>query len=138
MANQNPISLKSDGTFVDFKIPIEELQNDIQVSINVELLDEGWTYDSDNILTLQGHPDDLYNDDLPPDKQSIGIGQEIVEKKFRAYSRISRIRDGAADNKPSRVKYTITFYADGKQIDEFEKECDQTNPENFIANLKFK
>jgi len=138
MSNQNPISLKNDGPFVDFKIPEEHLQDDINVSIGIKLLDDGWKFDSDHIVTIQDNTNDLYNDDPPPDKLPIGTGEEILGKKFRTFSRIRRIRDGAPDNIPSRVDYKITFFAGDTQIDEFTRTCDNTNPENFITNIKFK
>jgi hypothetical protein len=37
--DKNPISLGDDGPFVDFKIPQENLQDDIKISIEIELLD---------------------------------------------------------------------------------------------------
>ena len=136
--DKNPISLGDDGPFVDFKIPEENLQDDIKITIEVELLDEGWRFDSDHIVTIQGNPEDLYNDDAAPEELSIGTGEEINEKKFRTFSRIRRIRDGASDNIPSRVKFKIIFLAGDTQLDAFTKTCDKTNPENFITNIKFK
>ena len=138
VGNKNPISLGKDGPFIDFKIPEEKLQDDIKISIEIELLDEGWKFDSDHIVTIQGNTEDLYNDDEAPEELSIGTGEEITGKKFRTFSRIRRIRDGASDNIPSRVKFTLTFFAGDSQLDEFTKTCDKTNPENFITNIKFK
>jgi len=136
--DKNPISLGEDGPFVDFKIPEENLQDDIKISIEIELLDEGWKFDSDHIVTIQGNSEDLYNDDTAPEELLIGTGEEINGKKFRTFSRIRRIRDGAPDNIPSRVKFKIVFLAGETQIKEFTKTCDKTNPENFITNIKFK
>jgi hypothetical protein len=136
--DKNPISLGEDGPFVDFKIPEENLQDDIKISVEIELLDEGWKLDSDHIVTIQGNSEDLYNDDPAPEELDIGTGEEISGKKFRTFSRIRRIRDGASDNVPSRVKFKIIFLAGGTQIEEFTKTCDKTNPENFITNIKFK
>jgi len=136
--DKNPISLGEDGPFVDFKIPEENLQDDIRISIEIELLDEGWKFDSDHIVTIQGNSEDLYNDDLAPEELDIGTGEEINGKKFRTFSRILRIRDGASNNIPSRVKFKIIFLAGDIQIAEFSKTCDKTNPENFITNIKFK
>lgn len=139
MANQNPIYLHSDGPFVDFKIPEEHRTDNISISINIELLDDGWKFDSDHIVTIQGNPNDLYNADPAPEKLAIGTGEEIAEKKFRTFSRIRRIRDGAEEgDKPSRVKFTIQFFAGDTQLDQFERTCDNTNPENFITNINFK
>ncbi len=133
----NPISIHTDGPFVNFKIPEENLGDDILVSISIELLDEGWKFDSDHIVTIQGNTNDLYNDDPPPDKLAIGKAEEIIGKNFRTFSRIRRIRDGAENNKPSRVKFTIQFFADNTLVDEFDRTCDNTNPENFITNINF-
>ncbi len=136
--DKNPISLGDDGPFVDFKIAEENLQEDIKISIEIELLDEGWKFDSDHIVTIQGNSEDLYNDDTSPVELLIGTGEEINGKKFRTFSRIRRIRDGADDNIPSRVKFKIVFLAGNTPIAEFSKTCDKTNPENFITNIKFK
>ena len=138
LGGKNPISLGEDGPFVDFKIPEENLQDDIKITIDIELLDEGWKFDSDHIVTIQGNSEDLYNDDPAPEELEIGTGEEINGKKFRTFSRIKRIRDGAPDNIPSRVKFKIIFLAGDAQIAEFSKTCDKTNPENFITNIKFK
>ena len=138
LTDTNPISLGEDGPFLDFKIPEENLQDDIIISIEIELLDEGWKFDSDHIVTIQGNSEDLYNDDPAPEKLPIGTGEEINGKKFRTFSRIRRIRDGASDNIPSRVKFKIVFLTRDIHIKEFTKTCDKTNPENFITNIKFK
>jgi hypothetical protein len=138
MANNNPISLKTDGPFIDFNIPPQHLQDDIRMSIQIELLDDGWVYDSDHIVSIQGNLNDLYNDDAPPDKLLIGTGGDVIGKKFRSYSHIMRIRDGATTNNPSRVKFIIRFFANDTLLDEFDETSDNSNPENFIANIKFK
>lgn len=138
LEDKNPISLGDDGPFVDFKIPGENFQDDIKISIDIELLDQGWKFDSDHIVTIQGNSEDLYNDDPAPEKLDIGTGEEINGKKFRTFSRIRRIRDGAPDDIPSRVRFKIIFLAGDTKIAEFTKTCDKTNPENFITNIKFK
>jgi hypothetical protein len=137
MANENPISLGSSGPFTRFKIPVEHLQDDISITIKSTLLDEGWKFDSDHVVTIQGNLDPLYNDDPPPEKLVIGTGEQIRGKKFRISSRIRRIRDGADNNKPSRVEYKLIFFAGNKKIDEFVVTSDETNPENFISSIKF-
>ncbi|HKO76298.1 MAG TPA: hypothetical protein VJU52_03725 [Flavobacterium sp.] len=138
LADNNPISLGEDGPFFDFKIPEENLQDDIKISIEIELLDDGWKFDSDHIVAIQGNPEDLYNDDPAPEQLDIGTGEEINGKKLRTFSRIRRIRDGAPNNIPSKVKFNIIFLAGDTTIGEFTRTCDKTNPENFITNIKFK
>jgi hypothetical protein len=136
--DKNPISLGEDGPFVDFKIPEENSEDDIKTTIEIGLLDEGWKFDSDHIVTIQGNSEDLYNDEPAPEELLIGTGEEITGKKFRTFSRIRRIREGAPTNVPSRVKFSIIFFAGDTQLQEFTKTCDETNPENFITNIKFK
>lgn len=136
--DKNPISLGEDGPFVDFKIPEENLQDEIKITIEIELLDEGWKFDSDHIITIQGNSEDLYNDEPAPEELPIDTGEEIIDKKFRTFSRIRRIRAGASNSIPSRVKFKIIFLAGDTTIEEFTKTCDKTNPENFITNIKFK
>jgi len=137
MANENPISLGTSGPFIDFKIPDENLQDEISITIENTLLDQGWKFDSDHVVTLQGNTNPLYNDEPPPKDLIIGTGEDIRGKKFRTSSRIRRFRDGADSNTPSRVEYKLIFFAGGTQIDEFIVTSDATNPENFISSIKF-
>ena len=138
MANNNPIYLGVDGPFVVFKIPQENLLDEITVTIKIEIFEDGWLYDSDHIITIQGNPNDLYNEEAPPVALSIGIGEEIIGKKFRTYSRVRLIKDGADTNIPPSIKFTISYFANGALIDEFERTSDHVNPENFITDTKFK
>ena len=85
LGGKNPISLGEDGPFVDFKIPEENLQDDIKITIDIELLDEGWKFDSDHIVTIQGNSEDLYNDDPAPEELDIGTGEEINGKNFEHF-----------------------------------------------------
>lgn len=137
MPNQNPISTDKDGEFIDYDILQTNLEDQISISIEISLLDEGWIYDSDHIISLQGNPNDVYNDGTPPDQLPIGLGKDLIDKKFRTYSHIRRFLDGASNEIPSRVKYTITFFAGGQQLDQFEKTSGRTNPVDFITNIKF-
>jgi hypothetical protein len=137
MPNQNPIFINEGETFTDFNIPQQQLAEEIRMTIKIELLDEGWRFDSDHIVAIQDNPDNLYNGEPPPEDLLIGRGSDITDKRFRSFSRIRLFRDGAENENASRVKYTITFFAGGQQLDEFSKESDHTNPVDFITAIQF-
>lgn len=137
MANQNPISIGTDGEFIPFNIPEEHINDMIKTSIEIELLDEGWKFDGDHIIRIQGTPGSLYNDEQTPENLEIGIASAIIGKKFRVYSHIMLIRDGAANNVPSQVKYTLTFFAEDVTLEAFSVTSNHNNAVDFITDLKF-
>lgn len=137
MANTNPISIGQDGEFINFEIPQENLQDDINVSVTIELLDDGWTFDADHIISLQGQANDLFNSQNEPNKVNVGKASGLIHKKFRTISHIRRFRNGADTDVPSRVKYTMTFFAGDNQIAQFSQTSGRANPVDFITDLQY-
>jgi hypothetical protein len=138
MANKNPLKLDSRPTEpTEFLIPKEHAETMIYLTIKIELKDKGWKYASYHIISYRGS--DIYPNKIPePIDLKIDYAKNMGKKKLFITSHVSRFREDAEKDTPSKIKYTLKIEAGDILLDEFKIESDHKNPSNFYAFILFK
>lgn len=138
MANKNPLKLDTRPTEpTEFLIPKEHSETMIYLTIKVELMEKGWKYASFHIVSYRGT--DIYPHKIPePVDLKVDYAKNMNKKKCSITSHISRFREDAENEKPSKIKYSLKIEAGDILLDEFTLESDHKNPSNFHAFIIFK
>jgi len=138
MNNINPINLdKRPDKPTEYIIPAEERNTMIYVTVKIELDSKKWQYAAAHNVLYRGN--DIFPNKIPePVDLKIDRAKDADQHKLFLSSHVSRFRDGADDDTPAIVKYTLTIEAGDKLLDTFEKEGNVNNPSNFFSLIIFK
>lgn len=138
MSNLNPIKVDQPQVSTDFEIPAGNINDQITLTVKIDLTTDDWSYVISCIVYLNGN--DIYPAGNPePSLLKLGTGAELNGKPLSVQSKIALIyAPGGATGNPPVYKYTISIDAGATNLGSFEADSGVNNPTRFRSLTLFK
>lgn len=137
MANPNPIKVNQQQVLTRFNIPKANEQDEITISLDVDLNDAKWKIQPDIQIFLE--TDDLYSQSSPlPSDLLVGKAMELAGKRLLVKSAIVLIStQGGVNGKLPIYNYTMTFNAGDIELEKFSAKSSAANTTEFNSQSQF-
>jgi len=138
MPNKNPICLdQRPEEPTEYIISKEHENTMIYLTVKIELKEKNWQYAAIHNVRLK--KTDLFPSKIPEPKDlKLDYAKHLDKHELKVSSHVSRFREGAEENTPAIVKYTLLIEAGDKLLDSFTLESDSNNPSDFYSKILFK
>ncbi len=138
MPNQNPIYVDALAQETPFYIDQQYANEMINITIDVQLMENGWQFTSTHSIFLTGV--DKYPPKTPePIDQFIETAVAVNNKKLSIRSSVNKFRSTSPSNIPPDVKYKLTIKAGATLLECFEKVAGKNgNTTDFNSLIRFK
>ncbi|AZI26657.1 hypothetical protein EA772_15390 [Pedobacter sp. G11] len=136
MSNRNPIYVDTEPVRTVFKINASYQHQNLKVTVEYLVKDEGWIYGGTNYLFLNREYI-FKSDSIEPVKEKIGIVSSLNGSEFKVKSRIFLFYPAGGAIKAPVITTKISFFIDGDLLESFDSPSNGSYFTSFNSWIRF-